>query len=105
MEDISRKIRDGTYSTVSKESAITLLKYFVCVAATVDDEVTKNPYVSCIRCNTVLTSYIIIVRLVEPRTFRRHVDSCGVGPTAPPTAWKLKFCSLKPASVGSWNVE
>jgi len=51
IEDIRRKISEGIYTTVTKDSARNeLRKYFVCVAATVDDEVTKISYVFCTRC-------------------------------------------------------
>jgi len=54
IKDIRRKIREGIYTTVTKDSA-RLWKFFVCIAATVDGKVTKIYYVSCIRCNTVRT--------------------------------------------------
>jgi hypothetical protein len=74
VEDIRRKIRKGIYTTVAKDSARNeLWKFFVCVASTVDGEVTKIPYVSCIRCNTVLTYNS---KTDGTSHLRRHVDCC-----------------------------
>jgi len=72
VEDIRCKICEGIYTTVTKDSARNeLWKFFVCVAATLDGEVTKIPYVSCIRCNTVLTYNS---KTGGTSHLRRHVD-------------------------------
>jgi len=49
------------------------MEILCCFAATVDGEVTKIPYVSCIRCNTVLTYNC---KSGGTSHLRRHVDCC-----------------------------
>lgn len=74
IDDIKRKIREGVYSTIAKDySKNELWKYFVDITSVTNGEVIKLPYVSCVKCSSVLTynsssggtSHI-----------RRHADCC-----------------------------
>jgi len=57
VEDIKRKIREGIFRTIAKDSARNeLRKNFVGITSLVDvAEVVKLPYVSCAICRSVLT--------------------------------------------------
>jgi uncharacterized protein involved in tolerance to divalent cations len=101
VDDIRRKIREGIYTTATMDSARNeLWKFFVGVSATVDGEVTKIPYVSCIRCNTVLTYNS---KTGGTSHLRRHVDGCGskTGSSSCPGIGSFFKSSGVPASVKS----
>jgi hypothetical protein len=74
VEEIKRKIREGIYSTAAKDSTKNeLWKHFVGITTLADGEVVKIPYVSCIKCSSVLTYNS---KTGGTSHLRRHVDCC-----------------------------
>jgi len=74
VEDIKRKIREGIFSTIAKDSARNeLWKHFVGITSLVDGEVIKLPYVSCTICSNVLTYNS---KTGGTSHLRRHIEYC-----------------------------
>jgi hypothetical protein len=97
VEDIKRKIADGTYKLFTKDgtSSNTLWTYFEGIAV-VDDagERMELPFVSCLRCKKVLT-----YDKVKGGTshLRRHADNCnakGLTSSSTPIDNYFKSCSV-----------
>jgi ribosomal protein S27E len=74
VEVIRRKIREGVYSTFVKDTSTNeLWKYFLGITSVENGEVVKLPYVSCVKCGSVLTYNS---KTGGTSHLRRHADVC-----------------------------